>query len=147
MYRNGIGGWLTRRWRNLAPGKLVCLDHSSCFGDCRNGKLYSYDPANNCERSGEPVGTRNSDGCFDPETKIQMSDGSLKDIKNIRSGDLVYNPITKKSMSVRKLIKGPEKNPMYLIEHKKGRTLVTAKHPFLLKMGKLKWQMNLRKVT
>ena len=45
MYRNGIGGWLTRRWRKLAPGKLVCLDHSSSY--CRNGKLYSYDPANN----------------------------------------------------------------------------------------------------
>jgi hypothetical protein len=140
MYRNGIGGWLTRRWRKLAPGKLVCLDHSTCpaFDDCRSGKLYSYDPANNCERSANEVGTRDSDGCFDPESKIQMSDGSLRAIKNIRAGDLVYNPITKKSMSVKNLIKGPEKNAMYLIEHAKGRTLVTAKHPFLLKSGKVK---------
>ena len=139
MYQNLVGGWLTKRWQNLAPGKLVCLDHASC-GALDGGKcnLYSYDPNNNCQRSGEPVGQRNQDGCFDPETKILMSDGSHKAIKFIRSGDLVFNPMTKKIMTVKSMIKGPEKKPMYLVEHAKGRTLVTSKHPFLLKSGKVK---------
>ena len=137
MYNNLIGGYLSQRWRKLAPGKLVCLDHYSCIGDCRNGKLYAYDPANNCARTGGPVGTRGADGCFDPEAKIQMADGSKVAIKFIRKGDKVYNPATKTAMTVATMIKGPEHNPMFLVAHKYGSTLVTSKHPFLLKTGRV----------
>jgi hypothetical protein len=149
MYNNLVGGYLTGRWKNLAPGKLVCLDKRSCDGawdgnGCTRGKLYSYDPANNCERSGSPVGERGLDGCFDPETMIQMSNGSLVAIKNIRSGDKVYNPTTKTVMTVDKMIKGPEAEPLYLVEHKNGRTLVTSKHPFLLKSGQVLMANSLR---
>ena len=70
---------------------------------------YSYDP-NNCQRSGQPVGQRNQDGCFDPETKILMSDGSHKAIKFARSGDLVFNPMTKKVMTVKSMIGGLKRN-------------------------------------
>ena len=88
-------------------------------------------------KSGSPVGTRGSDGCFDPEAMIQMADGSKVAIKNIRSGDKVYNPTTKSIMTVDKMIKGPENKPLYLVEHKNGATLVTSKHPFLLKSGRV----------
>ena len=142
MYNNLIGGYLTGRWRDLAPGKLVCLDKSTCDGawdgnGCTRGKLYAYDPANNCERSGGPVGERGLDGCFDPETMIQMANGSQVAIKNIRSGDKVFNPTTKSLMTVAQMIKGPEEKPLYLVEHKNGSTLVTSKHPFLLKSGQV----------
>ena len=136
MFSNFKGGWLTKRWENLAPGKLVCLDSSSCNVFAGNKcNLYSFDPANGCRRSAGPVGQRNQDGCFDPDAKITMADGSTRAIKFIRAGDKVFNPMTKKSMTVETVIKGPEKKPLYLVEHNKGATLVTSKHPFVLKSG------------
>ena len=110
MFSNFKGGWLTKRWENLAPGKLVCLDSSSCNVFAGNKcNLYSFDPANGCRRSAGPVGQRNQDGCFDPDAKITMADGSKRAIKFIRAGDKVFNPMTKKSMTVETVIKGPEK--------------------------------------
>lgn len=146
MYNNLIGGYITKRWRNLAPGKLVCLDKNTCnpFDGCKSGKLYSYDPANGCRRSGSPVGVRGNDGCFDPNAKIKMADGSLKAIKLVRSGDKVYNPVTKKVMTVATMIKGPEHNPLFKVEHKNGSTLVTSKHPFILKSGRVVAAKNLK---
>ena len=114
----------------------MCLDSSSCNVFAGNKcDLYSFDPANGCRRSAGPVGQRNQDGCFDPDAKITMADGSKRAIKFIRAGDKVFNPMTKKSMTVETVIKGPEKKPLYLVEHNKGATLVTSKHPFVLKSG------------
>ena len=109
MFSNFKGGWLTKCWENMAPGKLVCLDSLICnFLAGNKCNLYSFDPANGCRRSAAPVGQRNQDGCFDPDAKITMADGSTR-AKIIRAGDKVFNPMTKKSMTVETVIKDQKK--------------------------------------
>lgn len=125
--------------------KLVCLDLYTIGGTWRGnalkdwnhsgGDLYSYDPANNCERSPEPIGERGPEGCFVPETKILMANGLEKAISEIRTGDKVWNPALKKALTVEEVVKGPEKEDLYVLGFAGKLVTVTKKHPFVTKSG------------
>ena len=74
-------------------------------------------------------------GCFAESTKIRMGSGEDRLIGLIEKGDLVFDPITKKSIKVVEIIKGPEHNPMYDITMGNQKVTVTQFHPFMTKNG------------
>jgi hypothetical protein len=55
-------------------------------------------------------------GCFAPETKILMGDGSLRRADQIREGDEIWNPARRKAVRVRMPHAGPETVPMLAID-------------------------------
>lgn len=76
---------------------------------------------------------RRTKSCFPGETKIQMADGSAKAIEEIRSGDMVWNPMRKAAEKVGKLLKGPEKIPLWEIRFGAFVVHTTQKHPMIVK--------------
>jgi hypothetical protein len=95
-------------------------------------RFYAY-IAPSCGR--ELLGTRNGCGCFASDTKIRMGDGSERLAKEIRQGDVLWNPKTKRPQLVRKVVVGPE-NPLLYVLTIGGKQLeVTTEHPFLTAGG------------
>ena len=74
-------------------------------------------------------------GCFAPGVKITMADGSLRNIEDIRAGDLLRNAKTGAAIAVREVIEGPE--PLPLIRFGFDDTTVTTSqaHPVLTVAG------------
>jgi type II secretory pathway pseudopilin PulG len=77
-------------------------------------------------------------GCFEQGTVITMADGSKAPIENIKKGDLVWNPLTKKPALVKKGVKGPEEFIMYAFMVNGEEVKVTKTHPMLTDRGTLK---------
>ncbi|MBC7659262.1 MAG: hypothetical protein H7249_06095 [Chitinophagaceae bacterium] len=88
-----------------------------------------------CER--KTVGYRSADvcGCFDSQTQIQMANGTLKAISDIRADDVVWNPKTQTAHRVTEVIAGPEAPDMFEIQSGSRTVLVTQFHPFLTDRG------------
>lgn len=77
-------------------------------------------------------------GCFDNQTMITMGDGvTQKAISKIKKGDLVWNPVTKRAMPIKRMTVGPELKPLLEIKTKSSSVQVTGKHPFKIKEGLL----------
>ncbi len=74
-------------------------------------------------------------GCFDASTKIRMADGTDKEIKLLEEQDRILNPITQKSVAIKRVTRGPEKHPLLSIQTADGLVKVTSKHPFLSVAG------------
>ena len=72
-------------------------------------------------------------GCFPPDAKILMGDGSTKEIKSIRTGDMVWNPVQKKAFPVGAIFAGPEKNPLIEIGYGSAKVTVTDTHPLIVR--------------
>ena len=80
--------------------------------------------------------TRGTCGCFAEKTKILMGDGkSEKPIEDLVSSDLVWNPILKKAVGIKRMTKGPENVPMLEITVDGQVLSVTGKHPFPTESG------------
>ena len=77
-------------------------------------------------------------GCFDPSTRILMSDGEYKEIKDIQLSESVLNPLTNNPMKIKHLIKGPEGIPMYEFKVGDKSIKVTETHPMYTQRGLLK---------
>lgn len=74
-------------------------------------------------------------GCFAPETKILLADGSEREIQDISAGDMVLNPTTGKGVKVRSLLESYEDQPLIEVAYG-GRLLrVTSKHPMVTQRG------------
>ncbi len=74
-------------------------------------------------------------GCFDYDTQIRMADGTEKAIHLLKDGDRVYNPIRKEAMAIKRVIAGPEKFPLLVIQTGSGEVKVTRAHPMITKEG------------
>lgn len=75
-------------------------------------------------------------GCFSEDTLIRMADGTDKKISSISPGDLLFNPITGKSVRALYTIKGPEEKPLIKITTDQNKSVtVTSEHPFLTPYG------------
>jgi hypothetical protein len=76
-------------------------------------------------------------GCFAPETKITMADGSLKRVEQISLNDHVANPLTGGYGIVVRVTRGPEKSKgLYEVGFgKSDYVAVTSKHPFMTRQG------------
>jgi hypothetical protein len=71
-------------------------------------------------------------GCFDPNTDILMGDGSTKTAKDIKEGDLLWNPLAKSSEKVTKLVAGPEELAMVALGYGDKVIRVTQDHPIVV---------------
>ena len=75
------------------------------------------------------------EGCFPPGVKITMADGSLRNIEDVRAGDLVRNAKTGAPVKVRQVIEGPEALPLIRFGFD-GTTVTTSQaHPVLTAAG------------
>lgn len=115
----------------------ILMANRDLYEELRNKNLllkrfYAY-TAPSCER--KLIGERTVCGCFAEDTLILMGDGSEKAIREIQEGDKVLNPQTGKIQSVKRVIAGPEKIPMYRVISSSGSVLVTRQHPFLTRRG------------
>ncbi len=74
-------------------------------------------------------------GCFPPGVKITMADGSLRNIEDVRAGDLLRNAKTGAPVKVRQVIEGPEALPIIRFGFD-GTTVTTSQaHPVLTAAG------------
>ncbi len=74
-------------------------------------------------------------GCFAPGVKITMADGSLRNIEDVRAGDMVRNAKTGAPVKVSKVIEGPEALPLIRFGFD-GTTVTTSQaHPVLTAAG------------
>lgn len=78
---------------------------------------------------------RNNDGCFDELTKIRMADGSERLVTQLRKGEFVYNPVTRKPAKIVKLTMGPELKPLFHVTIGTSTVRVTDSHPFMTPKG------------
>lgn len=95
--------------------------------------FYGFDPANACAPAGI-VGSR-AMGCFEENIRIRMADGTDKLIKELSIGDRVWNPILKRGMPLRNVVRGPEYQGLYLVQIGEKELRVTRDHPFMSQLG------------
>jgi hypothetical protein len=108
------------------PDKPLSCGHGICAcGRCSNNPL---DPK--CL------------GCFAPETKIKMADGSEKPIARIQAGDLVWNPVTREGVRVKYPTVGPEKIAMWELGYADKAVIVTQDHPVVINNAALESEWN-----
>lgn len=79
---------------------------------------------------------RTACGCVAEDTLITMGDGKTqKRVDQLAETDLIWNPIKKKAMAMRKMTRGPEKIPMIKILVDGKVLKVTGNHPFPTRSG------------
>lgn len=78
---------------------------------------------------------RTTNGCFDPDSQLQRADGTLVRAADLRVGELLLNPITRKHLTVSDIVESRESMPMIALSTKNGTVKVTSGHPILTKRG------------
>ena len=73
--------------------------------------------------------------CFAPGTKLAMADQSLKLVEDLSVGDKLWNPVTKKAMTVSRIIEGPEALPLVRISITNNSLNVTQGHAVVTRDG------------
>ena len=108
-----------------------------CLGFKAKGKndntIWGYDPRNECKKG--YIRDRDEIGCFATGTMVRMGNGQLRPVQHIRPGDLVWNPVRQQAFPVDEVIRGPEKQPLWMIRTAHHRLLVTADHPLPTSSG------------
>ena len=116
------GGWGAGRFRGEPYAHPFARhDTSEWYG-------WGIDAAMGCfERGSDPV---NPVGCFDAETQILMGDGkTTQRVKELRVGDLVWNPARGHAARIARTRSGPELAPLVTVTVGERRVVVTGKHP------------------
>ena len=89
------------------------------------------------EAAVESIGDRHDYGfgCLAPGTLIEMGDHSQRAVQDVKSGDMVWEPLLRKPVMVEKRVVGDEALP--LVEIKVGTTSVraTTEHPMHTRSG------------
>ena len=75
------------------------------------------------------------EGCFAPGVKITMADGSLRNIEDVRAGDMVRNAKTGAPVKVAKVIEGPEALPLIRFGFDETTVTTSQAHPVLTATG------------
>ena len=79
---------------------------------------------------------RTACGCFEGSTPIMLGDGRYKPIRELTRTDMIWNPILKKAMAIKRMVVGPEKIPMIRVTRAgDSAVLVTQGHPFPTENG------------
>lgn len=120
------------------PNDVVAEKHTSYT--CAYFSYYDADNPTQCKYSyktsdEEGYVCRNNDGCFDETTKILMADGSERLVTQLKKGEQVYNPVTKKPARIVKLTIGPELKPLVHVNVAGRVVKVTDSHPFMTRRG------------
>jgi hypothetical protein len=74
-------------------------------------------------------------GCFTPETKIVMADGSYRAVRDISAGEYVMNPVTHGPSRVTRIVQGPEKIDLVELRYGDSLLVVSSKHPMVTARG------------
>lgn len=126
------------------PGKWQIFNKKVCFNfskvdnsthnlDFSKATIVVYD-TKTCTKKN--LFQRTKCGCVTADTMITLGDGvTQKRIDEIYDQDLVWNPLTKKAMPIRKITAGPEKFPMIKIIVDGKEIRATGKHPFNTRDG------------
>jgi hypothetical protein len=77
----------------------------------------------------------NVTGCFVPGTKIQLYNGEEKSIENIVYTDVLKNPLNGEAVTIKRLIKGAEKENIYTFHVGGKKISVTKTHPMFTDHG------------
>ena len=126
----------------MTKGWLYCYDNGTngtpdCWGDYF-GRSLSQSSSEQRRTFGMPassVAASATEGCFAPGVKITMADGSLRNIEDVRAGDMVRNAKTGAAVKVAKVIEGPEALPLIRFGFD-GATVTTSQaHPVLTAAG------------
>ncbi|RYZ59521.1 MAG: hypothetical protein EOP07_03740 [Proteobacteria bacterium] len=115
----------------------INLDNSNPEGDAA-GYFHNGDLTLVSEPSCKPqfLIKRTTCGCVAENTKILMGDGKTeKEIKLITKGEMIWNPLLKKAMPIRKMTVGPEKIPLLKVAVGEQVLSVTGNHPFPTRSG------------
>ena len=121
-------GFFSIGWKGYINKITVTYSRSWCAeGGWICGSMRCYE---NCNTSGLA-----NIGCFDPKATILLEGGALKAAEDIRVGDLLYNPMSGRSLPVKRVLSGPEKIPMVELGFGGNLLRVTQDHPVLTKDG------------
>lgn len=104
------------------------------FDARRHVRWYAY-AAPSCER--KFVANRTECGCFAEDTAITMADFSEMPISELKVGDRVWNPQTRRPQAIARITAGPEKSPLLVFRVAGTSLKVTSNHPFLTTRGLL----------
>jgi hypothetical protein len=122
----------------LPSGGTSQIEHIS--NTCAYFKYYNPENPKTCaisfiteEKNGFVC--RNNDGCFDELTKIRMANGVDRLITELKTGDLVWNPVTSAPAKIAKMVIGPENKPLIHVTIGKSTVRVTDSHPFMTDKG------------
>ena len=102
---------------------------------CGKVKLIFKDDKITETETTKKIPTRKNQGCFPPDTKIKLADGSLRRADEVFVGDLVWNPIANKAMEIRQVVVGPELIPLIEFGNEQISGRVTEDHPVLTGEG------------
>jgi len=129
--------------RLLARGFKVMKEAEACFDPKATPKVQDKTPGKSgwvfarltpsCKL--KQWRARDYVGCFAPETRILMADGTLMSIVDVERGDYVWNPVRGRAMRVTDIVAGPEKPGLYELSYRDVRIHVTAKHPVVTDQG------------
>jgi cysteine-rich repeat protein len=81
------------------------------------------------------VNKRGRAGCFDPSTLFDRADGAKVLASDLRAGDSLINPMTRRPMIVADIVEAREAQPMIALTTMSGTVKVTSGHPVLTQRG------------
>jgi hypothetical protein len=74
--------------------------------------------------------------CFDQDTQVRLASGEAVAVKMLVPGDLIWNPLLKREIAVRRVIQGTQADEtLYRIGYAGGAVLFTGQHPVLTRGG------------
>ncbi len=71
-------------------------------------------------------------GCFPPGVRITLSNGLTKAVEDLAAGDMLWNPIRQQPVAVKRIIEGPEAEPLIEFGYNGGLVRVSQKHPVMV---------------
>jgi hypothetical protein len=98
-------------------------------------KVENVGPANGKGEYCYQCATMRIDGCFVPETKILMADGSQKKLEDLAAGELVVSGKTGAPIAIKSLLESNEDKPIIAVAIGDRRVSVTQQHPFPTSRG------------
>lgn len=128
LYNLAFLGWTNTLKISLEENLENAFDPNSTAGGAHDGKA-----ANSCFACGQ---IRTEGGCFPPGVLIATGDGSTtKRVEEIVAGDLVWNPVLKRSFKVVTISEGREKKDLVVVRAGAQTLRMTTEHPVLTTRG------------
>ncbi|NBT57669.1 hypothetical protein EBT16_02680 [bacterium] len=138
--QNGLLGYFQALNSVQVESRILphCTRNSTCVG--YYGKPYAdawwfqIGPKDSPDCEIEKVFIREG-GCFTADTEIQMANGQSKKVSELRENQFIWNPHYQTGIRIKKIVKGPEKKPLYWVRVGEKSLTVTEDHPFLTETG------------
>ena len=121
---------------NSQTNSWDCPDSSACFASALGGRNAFVELSDALTSACQVNGiNRITLGCFAETTRIAVDKESSKLVKELKVGDQVWNPLTKKEATITNVSIGPEQLPMLVIKTDDRQLEVTTEHPMPTQRG------------